>query len=254
MKKKYLSIILFHFFFFSVFCQRKIIKGVIKNDSSDGIHIINKTANLFTITNKEGVFFIEATIGDVFVISSVQYDLKVMVVDKSMYAKKELNFTLEENLNELDEVIVGIQLSGNLNTDIKGIKTEKLFSPEDVGIPVYDGIQKEEIVPMHKAIVFYGVGLHVDVEAVYKHWSGYYKTLKTTRKLDEENNSLEAIRDFYGKQFLSSVYTLSEEKIYEFLLLCIQTSAIKYEFAKENHNVVLKIFSDKRKEFRNNKQ
>lgn len=226
------------------------MKGVIENDSSDGIHIINKTANLFTITNKEGVFFIEATIGDVFVISSVQYDLKVIVVDKNMYTNEEFNFTLEENLNELDEVIVGIQLSGNLNTDIKEIKTEKLFSPEDVGIPVYDGIQKEEIIPMHKAIVFYGIGVQIDIEAVYKNWSGYYKTLKTTRKLDEENNSLEAIRDFYGKQFLSSVYTLSEDEIYEFLLLCIQTSAIQYEFAKENHNVVLKIFSDKRKEFR----
>ncbi len=231
-----------------------MLKGVIKNDSPEGIHIINKTANLFTITNEEGVFFIEATIGDVFVISSVQYDLKVIVVDKNMYVNKEFNFTLEENLNELDEVIVGIQLSGNLSTDIKDIKTEKLFSPEDVGIPVYDGIQKEEIIPMHKAIMFYGIGFRLDIEATYKNLSGYYKTLKMTRKLDNENNSLEAIQGFYGKQFLSSIYNLPEEKIYEFLLLCIQTSTIQYEFAKENHNTVLKIFSDKRKEFVINKQ
>jgi hypothetical protein len=226
-----------------------MIKGVIENDSSEGIHIINKTTNLFTITNTEGVFFIEATIGDVVVISSVQYDLKVIVVDKNMYDNKEFNVTLKENLNELDEVIVGVQLSGNLNADIKDIKTKKLLSPEDVGIPVYDGIQAEKIIPMHKAIVFYGVGFRLDIEATYKNLSGYYKTLKTTRKLDKENNSIEIIQNFYGKQFLSSVYDLPEEKIYDFLLLCVQTSAIQYEFDKENHNVVLKILSDKRKEF-----
>ncbi|WP_103866281.1 hypothetical protein [Aquimarina sp. I32.4] len=231
-----------------------MIKGVIENDSSEGIHIINKTANLFTITNKEGVFFIEGTIGDVFVISSVQYDLKVIVVNKNMYDNKEFSFTLKENLNELDEVIVGVQLSGNLNVDIKDIKTEELFSPEDVGIPVYDGIQMEEIIPMHKAIMFYGIGFRLDVEATYKNLSGYYKTLKTTRKLDAENNNLEIIHDFYGKQFLSSVYNLPKEKIYDFLLFCIQTSVIQYEFSKENHNVVLRIFSDKRKEFVVNKQ
>ncbi|WP_108867106.1 hypothetical protein [Aquimarina aquimarini] len=230
-----------------------MIKGVIENDSSEGIHIINKTANLFTITNKEGVFFLEGTIGDVFVISSVQYDLKVIVVNKNMYDDKEFSFMLKENLNELDEVIVGVQLSGDLNTDIKGIKTEELFSPEDVGIPVYDGIQMEEIIPMHKAIMFYGIGFRLDVEATYKNLSGYYKTLKTTRKLDAENNNLEIIQDFYGKHFLSSVYNLPKEKIYDFLLFCIQTSAIQYEFSKENHNVVLRILSNKRKEFVVNK-
>ncbi|EZH72948.1 hypothetical protein ATO12_18175 [Aquimarina atlantica] len=231
-----------------------MIKGVIENDSSEGIHVINKTANLFTITNKEGVFFIETTIGDVVVISSVQYDLKIIVVDKNMYDNREFYITLKENLNELDEVMVGVQLSGNLNTDVRDIKTEELFSPEDVGIPVYDGVQMEKIIPMHEAISFYGMGFRLDIEATYKNLSGYYKTLKTTRKLDKENNSLEAIQDFYGKQFLSSVYNIPEEKIYDFLLLCIQTSAIQYEFDKENHNVVLKIFSDKRKEFVVNKQ
>lgn len=222
---------------------------MVKNDSSEGVHVINKTANLFTITDAEGVFWIEAAIGDVFVISSVQYDLMIIVLDEKMYENEEFNFMLEENLNELDEVIVGMQLSGNLNSDIKDIKTEKLFSPEDVGIPVYEGVQEEKIIPMHKAILFYGVGIQLNIEAVYKNLSGYYKTLKTTRKLDAENSSLETIQDFYGKQFLSSVYNLPEEKIYEFLLLCVQTSKIQYEFAKENHNVVLEIFSDKRKEF-----
>lgn len=92
------------------------------------------------------------------------------------------------------------------------------------------------------------------MKQLIKNLSGYYKTLKTTRKLDKENNSLEVIQDFYGEQFLSSVYKLPKEKIYDFLLFCIQTSAIQYEFSKENHNVVLRIFSDKRKEFVVNKQ
>ncbi|MEW7280020.1 hypothetical protein ABW636_15610 [Aquimarina sp. 2201CG1-2-11] len=219
------------------------------NKDSEGIHVINKTVNLFTITDSKGVFFINAAIGDVIVLSSVQYDLKIIKVDNDIYLKGELHTTLKENLTELDDVIVGVQLSGNLNKDLKKIEVKELFSPEDVGIPEYHGVREEKIVPMHRAIKFYGVAFAVDIDAVYKNLSGYYKTLKATRKMDRENTVLEEIQNFYGKGFLTTVYKLPKEKLHEFLLFCIETSTIQSEFANENHNLVLKIFSDKRKAY-----
>ena len=245
MPKKCLLLFLFLFFLNSLFCQRKEIKGVVLNKDAEGIHVINKTANLFTITDSEGSFFIHAAIGDVVVLSSVQYDLKIIEVDNNKYKKGEFFIILKENLTQLDDVIVGTQLSGNLYQDLKNIEVEEPFSPEDVGIPEYHGVQQERIVPVFSAIT----PTMIDIEAIYKHLSGYYKTLKTTRKMDKENATLEAIQNFYGKKFLIIVYDLLNEQLHEFLLFCIETSNIQTEFTNENHSLVLKILSDKRKAY-----
>lgn len=233
----------------TVYCQQIEIQGVIVNKDAEGIHVINKTANLYTITDKNGVFLIKAKQGDVLVFSSIQYNLKVIRVDENLFNKRSIEVVLDENLNELDEVIVGMQLTGDLKKDLSGIETEKPFDFNDAGVPGYSGVQKEKIVPMHRAVKFYGLGFSADVEAIYKNLSGYYKTLKTTRKWDKENNDILNIANFYGREFLSTTYDLPKEKLYAFLLMCMDTSEIQYEFAKKNHNNVLKIFKEKRKFF-----
>ncbi len=245
MQKKYLGIILFLIIYNVVSGQRKEIRGRILNEDAEGIHIINKTANLFTIADKNGIFFINAAIGDILVLSSVQYDLKVITLDQKKYIQGKFNISLKENLTELEDVIVGMQLSGDLNKDVKSVIIEKSISPEDVGIPEYHGVQEEKIVPIYKAIT----PTRIDIEAMYKHFSGYYKTLKATRKMDKENKSLEAIKSFYGKRFLLATYSLPKDKLHEFLLFCVETSTIESEFKNSNHNNVLQIFSSKRKEF-----
>jgi len=162
-----------------------------------------------------------------------------LIITDEIYNQESIQIKLSELVNELDEVMIGNALTGNLATDLKNIEVEETFNFDNVGIPGFKGVPKEKIVPLAAA----AFPLSVNIEALYKHIGGYYKKLKIKRKWTNENTTIAHIIDFYGFKFFEEAYDIPNNRLYDFLLYCIDTSTIDSDFNKQNYAGVLEIFN-----------
>ncbi|MFK5982481.1 MAG: hypothetical protein QM499_06170 [Flavobacteriaceae bacterium] len=241
--KNNFSIIMFCLFAIHISTAQYInLRGKITNDFDvEGIHVLNKTSKINTVTNANGEFRIAIQINDTLLFSSVKYWLKELVVTKEIYQQGTIEITLVEIINELDEVLVGNTLTGNLAYDIKNIKTEKDIDFDDVGIPGFKGIPQERIAPAYS----FKSPTAIDVEAIYKHISGYYKKLKVKRKWTSENTIVIEIINYYGLLFFEDAYELPQNRVYDFMMFCVETSSIQSDFKRKNYAGVLNVFQTK---------
>ena len=237
-----------------VFSQKKqnykVFKGEVVNDSLNisGIHIINKTSGSRSITNQNGIFEIGVKRNDTIVLSSIQIKPHMIIIDSKIFDQDLIRVYVEPFINRLDNVVVKLHnLSGNMLDDMlaSGIKDPINFS--DVGIPGFEGEREEKIVS-EKSLILQTLLLPIsgglDIEAVYKHLSGYYKELKKRRLLDKQYVAVVSIIEFYGVIFFINKFNLSEEKVYEFVLGALENSNIESDFKTSDHGLVLESFEE----------
>jgi len=223
------------------FAQSKGIdlKGAITNLTDiEGIHILNTTSRYNSVTNETGHFSIRVSVADTLIVSSIRYMPQQLVVTPEIFESATIVITLDELVNELEEVVLAPRLSGNIEQDLKGIKTEKQLNFYDVGIPGFIGKPEEKIVPAYT----FAMPTKVDVEAIYKHLSGYYRKLRLQRKWEAQNNTVAFILNTYSRGFFTEAYGVPENRVYDFLLLCIETTDIQSAYNTQNFNRVLAIF------------
>lgn len=235
-----------HFFVVgTLFSQQKELQGHITNTTDvEGIHILNQSSRFSSVTNKEGKFTITAKVNDTILVSSITYIPQRVIVSEIFYNQGKLTITLNEIVNELAEVKIGNQLTGNLNTDLQNIKTEKVLQFDDVGIPGFKGKPEEKIQPVLPSI---GLVTSVDIEVLYKHLSGYYKKLRKTRKWESQNQTVVGIIDLYGASFFNEAYSVPENRLYDFILFCLETETMEQDFKKENYSRVVAVLEEKAK-------
>lgn len=224
--------------------QEKSLLGKVINDLDiDGIHVLNTSSRYNTITDENGHFTIKVKPLDTLLFSSIKYMPEKVVVTETIFEKGVITAQLTELVNELDEVFLEPNLSGNIGADLKKIKTEKPLNFDDVGIPGFKGEPREKIVPMYFAVT----PLSVNLEALYKHISGYYKNLKTRRKWEYENNAVAKMINYYTIPFFTTTYGIPENRVYDFLLFCTETTHIESDFKKEQYGSVLLVLDEKAK-------
>ena len=241
----------FIFWFFlgilSVFSQTKpnfkTLNGEIVNDSVSisGIHIINKTSGSKTITDINGVFEIGVKKQDTIIISSVQIIPRVIVMENEMLNQTYLKIYVDQFINELSNVVVrSNSLSGNILKDMANSNVKVPINFDDVGIPGFKGIREEKI---EKIVPFIGLPImSINIEALYKNLSGYYKRLKKRRVWDKQNITTVDVIEFYGVSFFTRSYNLTQDEVYEFVLGAIENSSIQNDFKLSNHGLVLESF------------
>ncbi|PKA82293.1 carboxypeptidase-like protein [Ulvibacter sp. MAR_2010_11] len=222
--------------------QEQLLHGNITNDKEvEGIHIMNKTTQYNSVTDENGNFSIIVNKQDTIYISSVNYVPDRIVISEEIYEKGLLIITLEELVNQLDEVYLGPNLTGNIVTDLKNIKTEKPLNFDDVGIEGFKGEPEEKIVPM---VPYVGLATAVDLEAMYKHLSGYFRKLRLKREWEGENRIVAQIINKYTDRFFEEAFHIPNNRLYDFLLFCIETTDLKKDFENENYALVLQIFQE----------
>ncbi len=225
--------------------QEKRLDGRIVNTKDvEGIHVLNRSSRFNAVTNPQGEFSLVVRPLDTLVISSITYIPEQVVVTKEIYDTGFIAITLNDLVTELDEVYLGPRLSGNLERDIKNIKIIDTLNFDDVGIPGFKGKPEEKIAPVVPVIP-----LSVDLESLYKHLSGYYRKLRIKRKWESENVLVVQMIHFYSPKFFQEAYQIPEERLYDYLLFCIETSEIQHNFNAENYNLVLETFASKGKEY-----
>ncbi|MFT6127356.1 hypothetical protein ABXT64_02690 [Candidatus Marifrigoribacter sp. Uisw_064] len=222
--------------------QSKEIQGKISNTKDvEGIHVLNKTSRYNAITDQEGGFNINVRKQDTLYFSSINYKTKIVIITEEIYTKEYVVLTLEQLINELEEVVIGPNLTGNLATDIKNIKTETPVNFDDVGIPGFKGKPEEKIAPGYTL----RAPSAVNVEALYNHLSGYYKKLRMQRKWESQNYSVAGIINLYGFSFFEEAYKIPNNRLYDFLLYCMETSTLDKDFKSQNYASLLSIFEEK---------
>jgi len=222
--------------------QSREIQGKILNTKDvEGIHVLNKTSRYNAITDQDGGFTINVRKQDTLLFSSLNYKTKSLIISEEIYSKEYVVLTLEELVNELDEVVIGPNLTGNLTADIKNIKTKEPVNFDDVGIPGFKGKPEEKIVPAYTL----RAPIAVNLEALYNHLSGYYKKLRLQRKWESENYSVAQIINLYGFSFFEEAYKIPNDRLYDFLLYCIETSTLLDDFNNENYASLISIFTEK---------
>lgn len=202
----------------NAFAQSVEIHGKISApDEVEGIHIINKTASRFTISNSYGEFTIPARLNDTLLFSGISYQPKEIVVTKLIIASKQCTVYLEELVNVLDEVVVGKVLTGDLLSDINNSDVKRSINFYDLGIPGYTGKPKTQSERrLYEATS--GSGL-IPLNPIINAISGRTKLLKAHLKLERSDNCLDKMKADFAESLFSS-YELEEDKRAEFFYYC----------------------------------
>lgn len=126
------------------FSQTIDLFGKVKSKTDvENVHVINKTAQRFTITNNQGEFRVSVSLNDTLVFSSIQHKILTVLIDKEIIDDKALVVYLEEQVNELDQVVVGKVLTGDMLSDVGNVEGEPMTSLK-AGIPSYQGKPKTQ--------------------------------------------------------------------------------------------------------------
>ena len=129
---------------------------------------------------------------------------------------------------------------------IKIINYKEVFNFDDAGVPGFKGERKEKIVYKNSGSVLVNVILlplmPLDIDAVYKQLSGYYKTLRSARKLESRSGAAADVIQFYGVDFFINNYELDIDTVYEFVLGAMENYDVERDFRNSNHSLVLESF------------
>ncbi|MDC8006061.1 hypothetical protein POV27_18560 [Aureisphaera galaxeae] len=232
----------------ALFAQQKKLYGKIENKKDmEGIHILNTSSRYNSVTNEIGEFFITVKPSDTLLVSSVTYVPEQVVVTQEVYEQGYISITLRDLVNELDEVFLGPNLSGDLERDLKNIEVEDQINFDDVGIPGFKGKAEEKIPNLVGQVI---TPFSVNVEGLYKYISGYYKKLKMRRKWESQNVLVSLLLYHYPQGYFNEAYQIPEERTYDFLLYCVETSNMQKYFDGGHHGQVMEIFEEKAAEYR----
>jgi len=177
----------------------------------ENIHVINITAQVFTITDKKGLFTITAKLNDTLKFSSVQHKLREVIISNEIISNKVIFVKLTEQINELDEVFVGKVLTGDLLSDIKNTEGEPPINFYDVGITGYTGkpaTQSErrlsEAGEFKPKMLLGLLGGGLPLNPILNGLSGRTNMLKNRVEIEEKEMLLQVIKSRLSKDFFVS--------------------------------------------------
>jgi len=223
MKQLYLIIFLSLGFLAQAQENRVLISGEIKNDSVpiENVHIINKNSWRGGITNSKGQFKISVTDKDTLMISDIQYQNKIIIVNQDHVLNKFIEINLLELTNELDEVIVQQfdDMSEELNLPNAG---KKPLNKLDRNLNHYS--QKSTPIVILEALLFKPGG----IDDIYNIVSGNRKKDRKLKGLiqDDALNAgkleyVKIMREHFQDDFFTNSVKIEEEHIDSYIYYCL---------------------------------
>ncbi len=209
------------------FCQNIEISGkILGSDDVENIHVINKSQKKYAVSNVRGEFNIKAFFNDTLVFSSVQYKIESIIVSEEDILTKKIAVTLESNVNELKEVVVGKVLTGDLLSDLKNSDAKPTINFYDVGIPGYVGKPKTQNERLlyeageFKPKMLLGLLMgSVPINPILNGISGRTKMLKQRVKLEKEEQLLFSLKSRLELGFFKE-NPLDESSRLDFFYFC----------------------------------
>jgi len=224
--KYFLNFILFFFIYNFSFSQsnyRTWIRGKVLYRDSNVIsaNVINNTSQEATITNKDGEFEIKVKLNDRLLFSSVQYQIRSLVINKDILQKSRIVIDVNEKVTQLDEVVVGPENTEKF-LDLK----EEEFKKIDYS---FDKSTKIENQILRSGRFNNGINFINLYKAIAKSSSNEDKDLI---KLSYKPSNL--LREVYDDSFFILNLGITKENISEFLFFCDEKFPSKFLFKKSN--------------------
>jgi len=180
----------------TISAQLQTLKGqIIANDDVEGIHILNKTALKYTVTDTDGSFQVLAKANDTLTISSLKYETKALHITNAMLNQNDLKIYLQERVNELDEVVLGTILTGSLSSDLGNLELEEPINFYDLGIPGYTG--KHKTLGERKLAEATSGGGGIPLFPILNAITGRTKQLKKELEVERDIKCLEDLKTEY---------------------------------------------------------
>ncbi len=236
------------------------IKGRVESSVDvENIHVINKTAQKFTITNVLGEFTIPVRLNDTLSFSSVQHKPKIIIISSEEIGTKTIAVVLEEQVNELDKVVLGKVLTGNLASDINNFNVIKerptplnLNEIEKSSLRLDNlALEKQSTQDHFKYILnpdtrFYSPDIVEIAETIFK--------TDLSLKVKVLNNKTKVrplfLLDIYTKEEISENFNIPIDRVDDFLLF-IEEEGFKSSFLEPDNRHVLLEFLMKKSEIFN---
>ena len=211
----------------SVNSQSIEISGKIESKSNvENIHVINLTQQLFTTTNRKGIFIITVKLNDTLTFSSIQHQSKNIIISKQMILDKVVYVKLEEQINVLDVVTVGKVLTGNLMSDIKNTEGGPPINFYDVGVagcqgkPATQSERRLNEAGEFKPKMLLGLlGGGIPLNPILNGISGRTKMLKKRVAIETKEELMLSIKGRLSKDFLAS-NPLKDDLVADFFYFC----------------------------------
>lgn len=237
----------------------EIMGKVLSSTEVENIHVINRAAQQFTITNTQGEFKINVSLNDTLMFSSIQHKTKHIVVDATIIALKTCVVTLEEQVNELDEVLLGKVLTGDLISDIKNVKGDPPINFYDVGIPGYTGklaTQSErrlaEAGEFKPKMLLGLLGGGVPLNPILNGISGRTKMLKNRVDIEDRESLMQSIKSRLGKDFFLS-NPLDDDLKMDFFYFCADDENFVLHCKNQTNFKILAFLRMKYKQYQENR-
>lgn len=233
----------FLFFGFNALAQEIDINGrVIAEDDIEGIHIINKSANKFTITGINGKFTIPAKLHDTIVVSGIKYKQQEIIVNELIIQSQSITVFLEENIYELDEVFIGRYLTGDLRSDILNTQIKEKINFYDVGIPGFTGkplTQSErrlfEADYGKMFALLQGSLVYVNIHKILNRISGRTKRLKNIVRLETIDDCMNKAKSEFSESIFGG-FDIEENQKQDFFYFASEDPRF-LELCKSNYSM-----------------
>lgn len=216
-------------------------------ENVDGIHVINITSHRFSVSNELGRFSIPAKLNDTLVFSGLQYVSKEVVVGQTVLDSKFIQVRLEVQVTELDEIIVGSRLTGDLGSDMSSLGVEAPVNFYNLGIPGYTGVPKTQSERrLNEATT--GSGL-IPLNPILNAISGRTKELKARIKMEKD----EQCRVRMMSKFTKALFDNNEldRPLHEEYFMFVAEDDRFYEFCRQKNDLeVFEFLKDKLEDYK----
>ena len=221
--------------------ERTPISGNIKSEGADleNIHILNKNTWQGTITDANGIFTIETKAKDTLIITGIQFYYVEIPITTENVKNKTITIDLLQKMNELEEVEVKHNLTGNIYVDGDGVKIVKhvkdgALNFADIDYDLVKNVNNHtarihssndsELMPNMNPnlIAIAGIILTPIVKGISK----IGKTKRNIKKYDNRHQAkvmqaYENLRPEYGDAFFTETLKIPPNHIDQFITSCL---------------------------------
>ena len=244
--------------------QRKDLNGqLIANDEAEGIHILNKTAAKYTISNEDGSFVILAKVSDTLFISGLKYEVQEFIISQSIIDLGSFSVQLIEKITELKEVVVGKILTGSLQSDLENSDAKTEINFYDLGIP---GNIKKPLTQserkLHDADAgkmmslgggSYGATAGINLHKLLNKISGRTKKLRNIVELEDKEKCINYLRREY-EEAIFKTDSLADNLKNEFFYFCQEDEGFKTLCDDNNDLNSIEFLQTKLKAYKKNRE
>lgn len=256
-------LLLFLLFVTAVNAQERIqLEGFIKGATKEpleGITVFNGNTLEGTVTNQDGIFYINVRSGDKLSFNAVQYDPFTLTVTDATIKKKKTELTFRQGVNLLDEVIVddsdivvAVKRTEDVDINLDAVSEEniRVAAVDRVDNTFSDRIRQPDEIPLDNNAFnqsqlrynsFNLVGLLAGM-LVSTSLRNVDLSFDAPSKKEEFEKVL--LQNKYSTDYLVEYLKLPEDKLFEFMVFAQEQGLNKSMLSPENEFQLLQ-FLDK---------